>query len=60
MIKKDSPKNENMHVLVNGKLADSFGNVWQVLNILGEEEMVEDIKTFYENVYDTKQFNICL
>ena len=39
-----------MHVLVNGKLADSFGNVWQVLNILGEEEMVEDIKTFYENI----------
>ena len=47
VIKKGACKNEAMHVIVHGNLSDSSCNVFDILSILGEEEVVKDVKSYY-------------
>ena len=50
VIQRGSCKNEVMHVILKGKLTDKNGTVWDMLSILGEEEMVKDVKGCYEDL----------
>ncbi|OMJ74855.1 hypothetical protein SteCoe_26108 [Stentor coeruleus] len=49
-IKKGTKKDENLYVVVNGKLEDNLGNTWEVMSILGEKEVVKGIQEEYEDI----------
>lgn len=50
VVKKGTKKNENLYVVVNGKLEDMIGNAWQVMSILGENEVIKGIKEEYDDI----------
>lgn len=50
VIKKGTSKSEMLYVVLKGKLCEQSGSVWEVLSVLGEEELVKNESTFYMDI----------
>ena len=50
IIAKGTCKSEMMFVVLNGKISEQGGNNWEVLSVLGEEELVKGEHSFYYDV----------
>ena len=50
VIAKGTCKSQAMFVVLNGKIFEQGGNYWEVLSVLGEEELVKGENSFYFDV----------
>lgn len=58
VIKKGTFKAEMLYVVLNGKLREENGSEWEVLSILGEEELVKSEIGFYMDITAVGQVDI--
>ena len=58
VIKKGTCKAETLYVVLNGKLTEENSSEWEVLSILGEEELVKNEIGFYMDIKAVGQTDI--